>query len=199
MMNGLGSPMPPQEPSQPMAKEAMPQDDVTMGTEPASPDEQAMYDKFVSMGLLALYDEKMMKRTVDHLTKQPDKAAAVGEVAAGIFQRVYASAKEGGANVPGDVLINAMTEIVEATVELSDKKAGTDMTDDEIESALYKAMDIVRKAMGQTGEYSDDMRGQDAAALQAMSQNGEIQALTGGSAPTEPTTPAPPSPGTMGV
>lgn len=193
MMNGLGTPPPVED-------QAMPQEEaITPGTEPASPEEQAMYDKFVSMALLALYDDKMMPRTIEHLTKQPNKGVAVGEVAAGIFQRVYASAKEGGAEVSGDVLVNAMAEIIEATVELSDKKAGTDLTPDEIDEALYKAMDIVRKMMKQSGDYTDEMKAQDAAALQAMSENGEIDAITGGSGRVQKTAPGAPPPGAMGV
>lgn len=203
MMNGLGAPMPPEEvqqvPAAPMA--GVPEgDEMTPGTEPASPEEQEMYDKFVSMALLALYDDKMMPKTVDHLTKQTNKPAAVGEVAAGIFQRVYASAKQSGAQVPGDVLINAMAEIVEATVELSDKLAGTDLTPDQIDEALYKAMDVTRKMLKESGDYTDEMKGQDAAMLQSMSQSGEIDQITGGSgrAP-QPSQPAMPAGNGLGV
>jgi hypothetical protein len=201
MMNGLG--MPPEEmaapPSAPAGADPMADpmmdsgDEMTPGTEPASPEEQAMYDKFVSLALLALYDDKMMPRTVAHLTKQGNKAAAVGEVAAGIFQRVHQSAKESGAQVTGDVLINAVAEIVEATVELSDKKAGTDLTPEQIDEALYKAMDVIRKMMKKSGDYTDEMKGEDAAALQAMSESGEIDRLTGGSGRRKPEAPADPA------
>jgi hypothetical protein len=198
-MNGLGMPMPPQEAAMPPeAPGAMPMgEEMTPGSEPASPEEQAMYDKFVSLSLLALYDDKMMPRTVAHITKQPNKAVAVGEVAAGIFQRVYASAKESGAEVPGDVLINAMAEIVEATVELSDTKAGTDLTPEEMDEALYKAMDVARKMLKQAGDYTDDMKAADAAELQAMSESGEIDRITGGSGRVPEADPA--MPAGMGV
>jgi len=176
---GLGMPL---APAQPTAPQAMPtEQEMTAGTVEASPEEQEMYDTFVSMALLALYDDKMMPKTVAHLKKQQDKAAAVGEIAAGIFQRVYASAREAGTEVPGDVLINALSEIVEGAVELSDAKAGTDLQEADIEDALYKALDIVRKAMDQSGAYTDDMKGADAMELQSMSQSGEIDAITGGS------------------
>jgi hypothetical protein len=197
MMNGLG--MPPEEMAAPTAP-AMPGADpmmdggeeMTPGTEPASPEEQALYDKFVSMALLALYDDKMMPRTVAHLTRQTNKAAAVGEIAAGIFQRVYASAKQSGAEVPGDVLINAMAEIVEAVIEVSDTKAGTNFTPDQIDDALYKAMDVVRKMMKKSGDYTDEMKAADAAELQAMSESGEIDKITGGSGRRKPEMPADP-------
>jgi hypothetical protein len=190
--------MPPEAPgAMPMGEE------MTPGSEPASPEEQAMYDKFVSLSLLALYDDKMMPRTVAHITKQPNKAVAVGEVAAGIFQRVYASAKESGAEVPGDVLINAMAEIVEATVELSDTKAGTDLTPEEMDEALYKAMDVARKMLKQAGDYTDEMKAADAAELQAMSESGEIDRITGGSGRVPEAEPAmaaePAMPAGMGV
>ncbi len=179
-------------PAAPMA--AAPQPEMSMGTEAASPEEQEMYDKFVSMSFLALYDKKMMPKTLDML-RAPGGAIEdkVGQVVAGITQRVYDSAKESGVELPGDVVMNAVIEIVEAVVELAEKSKVAEFDQAMIDKSYYAAMDLIGQQAAAQGLYGDDMKAQDAAALQQMSQSGELQAMTGDvSAQTDEMATAPP-------
>lgn len=192
-MAGLGTALqqPPAPQSAPMAPAgappaqggmppAAPQPEMTPGTEPASPQEQEMYDKFVSMALLALYDKKMMPKTLE-LLKGAGGAIEdkVGQVVAGITQRVYDSAKESGVQLPGDVVMNAVVEIVEAVVELAEKAKVAEFDQDMIDNCYYAAMDMIGQQAEAQGLYGDDMKANDAAALQQMSESGELQAITG--------------------
>jgi hypothetical protein len=181
-------------PAAPMA--ASPQPEMTMGTEAASPEEQEMYDKFVSMALLALYDQKMMPKTIEML-RAPGGAIEdkVGQVVTGITQRVYDSAKESGVELPGDVIMNAVIEIVEAVVELAEKSKIAEFDQAMIDKCYYAAMDMIGKQAAAQGLYGDDMKAQDAAALQQMSQSGELQAMTGdvSAKPDEMATAPPPA------
>jgi hypothetical protein len=197
---GMAPPATAEAPATGMPAAAASGPEMTPGNQPASPEEQDLYDKFVAMAFMALYDKKMMPKTLQYLAKPGGNIAdKVGEVAAGIAQRVYASAKDSKIELPGDVVFNAVTEIVEAVIELAEKKGIAEFKDGMMETAYYKALDILGKQAEAQGIYTPDLKAQDAAALQQMSQSGELQQIVGSTAPAGappqagPAQPAPPA------
>lgn len=154
--------------------------DVTMGSEAATPQEQEIYDQFVGMALLALYDAKMTPKTLAFLKAPKGKPVQkVADVASNITMRVIASAKEGGKTIPIEVIFNAMVEIVEAVCELAEQKAGLQLDEKMMGAAFERTLDSVGRQLEKSGDYPDAMKTQDAAAIQSMAASGELDGMAG--------------------
>ena len=145
------------------------------GTEAATPEEQAVYERFVSMALSALYDEKMVQKHVEAIKAAESPEAGVGEVASQVAMRVYTDAKKSGQNISGEVLLNAGQEIVEATVEIAEAGGVAEFDDKMMEMAFYIASDKFQKALTAMGDYNAERAQADVDGLNQMAESGELQ------------------------
>ena len=101
MLHGLGVTA---ESRRPMGRPQIPEANIPPqaaggGVEDASPEEQALYNRVVALALLALYDEKMMPKTLKFIEQSSDPVEAVSAVASQIGMRVAAKAKEDGVDM----------------------------------------------------------------------------------------------------
>jgi hypothetical protein len=164
--------------------------------EPASPEEQAIYNRVVGMAMLAVYDDKMVKKLAEMLTSAPDPVPAIGEIAANIAMRIYTFAKEEGTDIPGDVMLHAGKEIVEVIGELSEA-AGAAVDEQQLEMAYFHALDKFRVMAQQQGAYGEDAAQEDMEALRAMQGNGMLDEMMQRVAAMQGGAPAPQKPGAM--
>lgn len=143
----------------------------------ASPEEQEVYNRVVALGMLAIYNEKMMPRTVEFLKSAPDPVDAVAEVAAAIAGRVYAQAKEDGTDIPGDVLLPAGHEIVAETAALAHHAGVASLDEGQVDAAFYKAAEKFSQNARQMGIYGPEQEEQDRAELSRMVSSGELDGI----------------------
>ena len=179
MLHGLGVTAESRRPmGRPQIPEAnMPPQAAGGGVEDASPEEQALYNRVVALALLALYDEKMMPKTLKFIEQSSDPVEAVSEVASQIGMRVFAKAKEDGVDIPGDVLLHAGEEIVEEIIELVETAGLAEFTPEQAEKAFYATADKFSRAGSELGVYSDDQRQADKTELDRMADSGELKSI----------------------
>lgn len=161
--------------------------------ESVTPEEQALYDKFVSMALIALYDEKMADQFAQMISGAEDPTMAVAEVASSVALRVLSDAQENGVELTGDVLLHGGKEIVEATIEMAETVTGIEFDDQMMEASFFAAADMFRAQIEQMGMYGDDAKAEDIQAIEQMKASGQLDQMMaqmqggqGGAAPAAP-------------
>lgn len=111
-----------------------------------APEEQAQYDEFVDKALRVIYDPKSFPAVLQGLQGAGDPVAGLANTAALAIMRVEDSAKREGVEVSPDVLFHAGLEIMGDLAETAGKAAIHEFSDEEIEQATYKALDLYRQS-----------------------------------------------------
>lgn len=173
MMNGtaMAPQAAPSGAGAPTPQEPMP--DAPPGAKPITPEMQEEYNKFVAMGLLLLFDEKTLKRTLDVMERSPNVVDSVAKIAAGIVTRVYAAARKQGQDVTPEVVLHGGWEILTEVAGLADSAGLGPMTPDDIEDAFYVAADAVRQMMDKQGLIYADRDKPDEAIERARTEIGD--------------------------
>jgi hypothetical protein len=182
--------MPPQE-APPPAAGAAPQQGMVPAPaeppqgEPASPEEQQMYDDFVTRAKMLIFDqetEEVRPAVVKMLEGDDDPKAALGQTAASIAFRVLQEAEKGGVQIPEDVMMEAGQEIFSDVAQVASAVTGVDfMADDQAyEGAFYIAVDELRQMLTSAGMVDVE---QEKAAFQEMAAadaDGRLSEMMGG-------------------
>lgn len=143
-----------------------------------SPEEQQQYDETVSNAMRLLYGNEgganspAMKATLQSLAAGDDRVEALALTTVTVMKRVVDSAAQAGAKIPGDVLIHAGAEVLEDLAGVAGKAKIHEFTEDELERAGYRAMDLFRAASGDQidgAAVQEDMQ-----SLMKADQSGEL-------------------------
>lgn len=121
----------------------------------AGPEEQALYDTFVSMGAMGLYDPEAMPDVVAMLRDSEDRLEGIAEVATAVTMRVLQAARAKGRKVGGDVLMHGGKEITELVVELAERGGG-ELSEEEAERAFFLAVDKFRAMADSAGIHEEE-------------------------------------------
>lgn len=173
-----------------------PQRTLTADAQEASPEEQELYDRFVSKAFLLVYDKAFFPKVVDMLAGEGDPIEGLARVTATVVVRVMKAAKEAGQELGGDVLFHAAKEIFEDLAELSRRAGIKDYSQDpdSLEGAYFRALDAFRMMLEGDGGIDRESAQADLAMLQQMDADGELEGMfrdlaardeTGAGAPTE--------------
>lgn len=153
-------------------------DQIPAGYEKASPEDQALYNKFVGLAKKAIFDPQAgLPATLNLLKSTSDPIEAVAEAAVGIAGRVVGEARKGGVDLPGDVLLNGGAEIVSDIAELAEAAGIAQLSDQDTEQAFYLAADKWAQKARQIGIYDDQRGQQDLAALNQQADAGGFNDL----------------------
>jgi len=147
------------------------------GLQDATPQEQEIYDRFLSMAVIALHDDKMLPKTVEFLRSAPSPVEGIAEVASQLTLRVYTEARDKGMDVPGDILLNAGAEVIEAVVEVVEEAGIATISEEQMEVAMYAAADKFTKAAADMGVYDAQKAQTDLDGLNSMADSGELGAM----------------------
>lgn len=175
----------------PMAPDnAMPDDASTLDgdMQPASPEEQAIYNQFVGRAMLMIYDKKMLPKVIDMLDggasdgQDGDPMEGLARATALVVGRVAHAADKAGQKLPGDVLMHAGKEIFEDLAELSRVAKIKDYSKDPdaLEGALFRAMDQFRMMLQGAGRLNTGAAQADMTKLEQMDKSGELEAMLRG-------------------
>lgn len=117
----------------------------------ASPEEQQVYDQFVDQALSAIYDDKSLSQVIEGLKGDGNPVDGLANTTVAIVMRVQDSAEKAGQALPPDVVFNAGTEVLEELAGLAEKAGVHKFTDEEVEGAMFQAMDLYREMKGRDG------------------------------------------------
>ncbi len=174
MLHGLGVTA---ESRRPMGRPQIPEANMPSPeqlSEEVSPEEQELYNRVVAMAILAIYDKKMMPKTIKMIEEADDPVDAVAEVVSQIGMRVYSKAKKSGLDIPGDIMLNAAEEIVEEVINLAEAAGVIEFTPQQAEAAFYAAADKFGQTGRKMGVYSEEQAQTDMAELDRMTDAGEF-------------------------
>lgn len=144
----------------------------------ATPEEQAIYDKFVDKALDLLSNEKLARQIVDRIKNTEDKIEALATQTVFAVRRVRDAAQESGQQIPGDVLAAAGVEVCEAIGELANRAKAGKYTDDDVNKAYLRAVAIWTES--EKDEAGKQEAGADWEAMQAADREGRLGELLPG-------------------
>ncbi len=113
-----------------------------------SPAEQQIYEQFVNNAFSAIYDEKSLPSIIESLKGDGNPVEGLANTAVGVVVRVQDSAEQSGQALGEEVVFSAGTEILEDLASLSEKAGIHEFTPEELEAAMFQAMDRYRELKG---------------------------------------------------
>ena len=129
--------------------------------QPASPEQQEQYNKFVLMGMSALLSEDFMPKAVQMLKSAPSKSDAMARIGSTIVGRMYDSAKQQGQPIDPTVMVHGGLEIMQQIGEMAQAAGLEDVTDEDIETAYYLAADQLNDVLGAQGAFDAELAAED--------------------------------------
>lgn len=150
----------------------------------ASPQEQELYDTFVGLALNTVYEKSIMESIVQGIAPE-DPASSLAMFTHSILERTYSAASEAGQQIPVEIVLNGVLEILQSVAEVSEKGGAHAFTDEELEAAFYQVAQRTGQDMQKRGQIDEGAVNADWAALEQMEQSGELQNLIGGGAPIQ--------------
>ncbi len=142
-----------------------------------TPEEQAQYDEFVDKGYQLLYGKTTFQQMVQRATAGGDPIEGLASVVVLVVRRLEETASGAGKKISPDVMFHGGTELLEDFADTLSKAGMHDYTAEEIEGALYRAMDIYREQTGQAGGEVKPEVAADWQALQQADRTGEIDRI----------------------
>lgn len=158
----------------------------------ASPEEQQVYNQFVGLSMILLYDKKFMETALELLRKERTTMEGVAKVAALVAFRVYEDGQKKGREIPAAVVVHAGMEVVGLVAEMAMAAGLKSMNEQETELAYYGAADHFRDLIEKAGLANPEQMEADRQQLDQMQQDGrlagvmaEIQKAQGQMAPPQ--------------
>ncbi len=171
------------ENSPPMPDQGQPQQQQprSLNAEPqqASPEEQGLYNKFVSKAFILVYDKKFFPAVLKMLEGGGSPEEGLAIASSKVIARVLQTAEAAGEKLPGDVIFHGAKEIFEDLAELSRRAGIKDYSQDHdaLEGAYFQALDQFRMILQQTGGINKEAAQADLAMLEKMDKDGELQSM----------------------
>ena len=147
-----------------------------------SPEEQAQYDRFVDNAFAVIYDKKVLPGVLKGLEGDGNFVDGLAHTTVTIVSRVLDSAKQAGQKISGDVLMAAGQQILEDLAETAGKAGIHDFTQDEIDAAYLRAMDLARERMTKSGDVDPKALQTEFAAVIAADRQGRLEEFIPGAA-----------------
>jgi hypothetical protein len=163
--------LPEQAPAQ-MPVQDVPEEEGT----PASPEEQQMYDEFVTRAKSLIWDQKKEEARPEIVKslQDGDPVEALAQTAAAVFFKVDQAAAKAGMQIPDDVKMAAGEEVFSDVAQVASVVTDVDFTADEelYDKAYLMAVDEVAQMESGAGMIDKEAA---AAELQAIDQQGGQQ------------------------
>lgn len=143
-------------------------------------EEQSSYDRFVTNGMQMLYNPQALPQLLESVRGDGNPIQGLANALVTLVTRLEDSAEQAGDQVSGDVMLHGGTELLEQMVELAEEAGVHKFTDEEIESALYLAMDTYRTTRQQQGRLPEEQLAADMQQLVQADVAGELEQLLPG-------------------
>ncbi len=139
-----------------------------------SADEQAQYDEFVTNGQTLIYSDAAMQHILPKITKAGDIKDGLAQALVTLVLQLQSSAKNKGTEISSDVLLHGAQEILEIMVDVVEVIRGAEISPDDMEGALYRAMDIWREREESAGTLDKTSIDEDWQSLQQADAEGRL-------------------------
>lgn len=139
-----------------------------------TPEEQEQYNQFVTNGMQAMYDEKSLPQMLQAIQGDGNPVEGLANALVMLVTRLEDSAEQAGQKISGDVMLHGGTELLEQMADLSKEAGMHDFNKQELEEALYTAMDLYRGFRQEQGKLEPEPYVQDIQALQAAEESGNV-------------------------
>lgn len=143
------------------------------GGEPASPEEQEIYNRFVAGGMMMMYDERFFPRFGEMMKSQEPKEG-VADAVSMVATRTVQESKKAGFEIPGDVVLAGTKELTEQAADAA-LKFGVDLPEPDVEEAYYLALDKTRVALQGAGLMEPEAMAEDQQTLKGMRDDGRLE------------------------
>lgn len=141
----------------------------------ASPEEQAQYEQFVTNGMNMMYDQQGLPTILQSLSGAGSPVEGLANTLAMMVMRLEDSAADAGQEISGDAMYAGVTEqILPLLVELADAGGVHEYKEEEVDAALFQALDIYRSTRQQAGQLDEEALQGDMAMLMQAEQDGTI-------------------------
>lgn len=161
--------------------------------ESVTPDEQAAYNQFVTNGLRMMFDEKVVPQLLESIDATGNPVDGMADAMVSVVRRLEDSAQKAGAEIPGPVKYHGAVELMENLSDLVSKAGIADLGEEQMESALFLALDKYRVSRAEDGSLPKDELQQDMEALIAAEQQGSLDEMLPGLSEYAQRAPKPPA------
>ncbi len=162
----------------PSPQGVIPETDYQEGEQPnVSPEEQAQYDQFMDNAFKLIYSDQTFPQVLARIKDSPDPTEALAATAVNVITRLEDSAKESGTPLSPDVIYRGGVEILEDLAQTAEKAGIHAYTEEELESALFQALDLYRQMGAKDGRLNQEPIQQDMAALVDVDKQGKLGEL----------------------
>lgn len=145
-----------------------------------SPEEQQQYDRFVDNCYAVIYDQKTLPKILKSLDATDDPIMNLANTIVQVVHFVATSAKGAQQQISGDVLIQGGAEVMGDLADLAGKVGIHEYSEDEIEGATYRAMDMYRELQKQDGTLDVNAAKQDMRDIMVADKEGRLGELLPG-------------------
>ncbi len=113
----------------------------------ATPEQQAEYNKFVSMGTLLLYDDAYMPKARAVLADGDNTVEDMARIGVAIATRLYLGAKKQGQEIDSAVILHGGWELMHEIREFAVAAGAGEITLEQTETAFLIAADMFRSTL----------------------------------------------------
>jgi hypothetical protein len=145
-----------------------------------TPEEQAQYDQFVGNALRIISSDKTRQGLLKTLAGNGRPQEGLANTAVMIAKRVVDSARENGVEISGDVLLHGGVQVVEALADVQEAAGIAELSEEEVQGAMYRAADLYREISQSEGTLNTDAAKEDMQALAAADRAGRLDELLPG-------------------
>lgn len=146
-------------------------------SEQASPEEQKQYDMFVSNAMKLMYDPKSFPKLMQSMDSGADPVDGLANAAAMVVSSTEQSMRQSGMEMDDEILLNAGSEIVEQLADLSKESTGKEFSQNDINSALYRGVDLYREMKTNSGQIDRGKYEQEFAQMVEADKNGTLEQM----------------------
>jgi len=157
------------------------QEDDGGGEQPnVTPEEQKQYDEFVENALRLTYDKKTMPNVLETLKGGDNPIEGLANTLVMVVTALEKQADAAGAELSSDVIFHGSFEIIADLANLQKEAGIADLDDDEVEKAIYMAIDIYRQQKQSAGRLDVEGISQDMDELMAAEKEGRLDEIAPG-------------------
>ena len=157
-----------------------PQDPMAPVENGVTQEDQALYTAFVENGLRLIYSPETMPDVLNTLQGDSDPVDGLANAAVMVVRMLEESAQQNGQQIDGDIVLQGGTELLEDMANLSEQAGIHEFTDEEVEGAFYRAMDLYRFFKQQEGGVDQSEAQREWAQVQAASEQGQLESMLPG-------------------
>lgn len=140
-------------------------------------DEQRSYNEFVTNGMEMLYDQKALPDILQSIAGDGNPVEGLANALVMMVMRLEDSAAQQGAELNPDVMLHGSTELLEQMADVAEQAGIHKFEQQQIEEALYTALDLYRNMRQQQGQLPTEQLQSDMDEIVRADQAGDIDKL----------------------